>query len=317
MKLVLLTLVAALCLNTAFAGPKIFGKMKASINSTSVGEGDAADKSVAFKNNDSYIGFMGKIKLRRGFKAFYKAYFNFAMDGVGFASNEAYMGFKGKWGTFQLGQMDLPYALAASEIDPFFNTSAARYQFAAAATTWNGAAYGLSGYSQATMTNSMAYYSPTFYGMHIALHSAIDNGTGDKHSYNAALFYDAHDIMAAFNYLLDNPNDTTAIAATLGYTIKGFGFGFSYESITVGEGDAMPYIYGNLSYSYKKKHKLAVSYGNLKDVGAAIDGTGFNVGYFHNYGKNTAVSLIYSSVDYKLAATPDISTIAAGFEVMF
>jgi predicted porin len=321
----------ALCLGAANAATaqemtnNIYGNFRFSLSYVD----EQGDDNLQGDNNASRFGLKGEVKGDR-LTGFYHLEAGARNDGQGsdaFTSRFYYAGVKGGFGALTVGRHSTAYKMAGLNLDPFYDLPHVGPGGVFAAS---GATYGTSSMTNSWANNTVAYTSPKFVGLTVNAASYIDDGSENNHDYAAGLayaigdftvglqYYDAGDHAGADSiapWVTVPDNEPKAYRGHGSWASGPFKAGISYEKVdpdATGAED-QDYIYVSGSLAVLTTTRIAVSVGDVSDdtANSPLEGTGFNVGVFHDLFKDTTAYLLYSTAD--LDNVEDTDVVSLGF----
>jgi len=293
----------ALAVAGAFAAPAfaassnvdIYGKIRASLDYVDT---DVAGVESSWQINDrvSRIGFKGSEDLGGGLKAVWQIESGLTFDGAGAMGGaglrNTFVGVAGGFGTVLVGRHDTPYKLAGSA-DVFVDT-------AADAQDTNGI-IGSGGFDTRA-TNTIAYISPDFSGLHFA--AAIVPGESTAAGTNANDLMDAYSLAAVYkngplngSLAFEDYNDIadmSAWKANVGYAFGDLKVGATYEDQSRGNGDDRTAWLVSAAYGMGPISLMA-QYGDRDSDVAANDLTRWTLGVGYALSKRTSTYIAYNS----------------------
>jgi hypothetical protein len=301
---VLVVALGSLCLGSTAAladmSNSLYGNFRFSFNQVD----SASQDGMSGDNNASRLGFKGEFK-GSDLTAFYhlEAGANNDAGGETFSSRFYYAGLRGGFGSVVAGRHSPAYKMPGVHIDPFYDTSA---NGAGGTFGSGGATYGLSGLTNGFANNALAYSTPKL-GDALTLNAGVyvDDGDDDKHNYGVGATYASGPITAGIQYFdagngnasWTSANNLKAYRLHAAYKDGPMSLGLSYENVESKAAGAQDinYLYLAGSYNISETTRLSASVGNVDE--GANEGTGFNIGVFHNVFKNTTIYGLYSTVD--------------------
>ncbi len=299
----------------------IYGNFRFSYNYV-----DEVDSTIRADNNASRLGFKGEVKGDL-LTAFYHLESGARNDGQGsdaFSSRFYYGGVKGDFGMATVGRHSTAYKMAGLALDPFYDLA---HVGPAGAFAASGTTYGLSGLTNGWANNTLAYTSPEFVGLKLNAAAYFDDGQEDNHDFAGGLAYKIGPFGVGVQYYaVDDHTAPLSEAPWAGkdaeldaYRVHGsftsgpFKIGASYEMLDYDADitDDVDYIYVSATYAVLPTTRLALSVGDVSD--GLAEGTGGNVGIFHDLFKNTTVYGLYSMVDLDNAVVEEVDVVSLGF----
>ncbi|MFO7605600.1 MAG: porin [Desulfurivibrionaceae bacterium] len=303
----------------------IYGNFRFSYNYV-----DEADSTLRADNNASRLGFKGEIKGDL-LTAFYhlESGANNDAEGSAFTSRFYYGGVKGQFGSVTVGRHSTAYKMAGLALDPFYDLAHVGPAVGPDGSIFaaSGATYGTSALTNGWANNTLAYSSPEFVGLKLNAAAYFDDSEEDNHDFAAGLTYAIGPFGVGVQYhAVDDHTVGGSVAPWAGkvdeldaYRVHGsfdsgpFKIGASYEKLDydADTSEDVDYIYVSATYAVLPTTRLALSVGDVSDGDA--EGTGGNVGIFHDLFKNTTVYGLYSMVDLDSAGAEDVDIVSLGF----
>lgn len=282
-------------------GMTVYGDFRSTFANISNEDASAAADGLFFVNNASRVGIKGGYS-ENGWTSFYHLQMGAQNDagGQALSSRFFFTGLKKKFGDVAakvtIGRTSTPYKMAGVKLDPFYDTTAGLGN--------GGATYGLSPLTNG-FTNGSVAYNLGFGKISVDAAFYLDEADGDangeadaSHDTNLGVSYSDKGLKAGVQVISFGDNGVVANAAA-GESAQRIYGSYKMDAITVGASvetvaDAsFTYITG--SYNLSPATKLAASTGMQSDTTNATDGSGFNVGVFHNIMKKTTVHALVSS----------------------
>lgn len=329
----------------------VYGDLRLSLGRFDSSGPGATDAHMNVDNNNSHIGLRASLK-DNGITAFMQ-YERLADNDSGTPTGEFTRQFFGgvntEYGGLIVGRAPTAYKRAGQKLDPFYNTSVAGT--AGSALVANGASYGLSALNNDSpgsgfINNTIAYSSPSFFGVTGNVAVFVDDGSsGQHHDYAAGAEYSADGITGGVQYLSIKSGTTTGsvqnfnniglgtgagLPAATGevqalrgygaYAAPKWGVGASYENLAL-KNDLPTAKYAFVSgwCSVTDRLGFAVTVGNTKDT--AFEGTGYTVGAFYDVIKDLTAYSAFRYVNRKDtnagSNASDTQTIAVGLSYKF
>lgn len=250
-------------------------------------------------NNASRLGFKGTVG-NSELKAIYHLQAGSRNDssGSGFTSRFYFAGLKSAtYGSVIYGRHSTAYKMSGLRVDPFYDTSAGLGN--------GGATYGLSGMTNGFTNNSLAYITPVLFDS-VTLNAAIyiDDSDENEHDTNFGIQYVADGITAGVQHAIIGDSQMTGGIANstgldsstrlyAGYKADKWSIGGSYEFQDGAVGIDSDYLYLSGTYKVLDDTRAALSVGVVGD--GTSEGTGWQIGVFHNILPKTEVYVLYSA----------------------
>lgn len=291
----------------------LYGNFRYSLNQVDA----ASQDGMSGDNNASRLGFKGEFTAN-GLTAFYHLEAGADNDD---GSDEAlterfyFAGLSGGFGSLLVGRHSTAYKMAGLAVDPFYDTSA---NGASGTFASSGATYGLSGLTNSWANNTLAYTSPKL-GDALTFNAAlyVDDSDNDEHNYGLGAKYASGPFSAGVQYFQAGVGNAswgpTGALEQDAYRLHGsykagpVSLGLSYENVEPDGGNDIGFLYVSGTYSVNDQTRLAVSVGNVDE--GANEGTGFNIGVFHEVLKNTTLYGLYSTVDREDNVDADVFSV--------
>jgi len=288
-------------------GAEFYGEFRYSYN-----RADAGDSTRwASANNASRLGVRGEVPGER-LTAFFDLQTGVSIDadGGGSAFTQRYYlaGVRGAFGTVTVGRHSTAYKVAGSRLDPFFDTSTLSAGGGVPTTgLFGGASFGLSNLTNGWADRTVAYVSPTRWGLVANAAAYLD--TDSDHEYGVGLAYRAHGVDVGVQYHDANGAGKTwvqtvgvdhALRGHAGYSRAGvWSLGASCERLEARSGDHQDFFYGVGTFNVSPSLLLAGAVGYVQEGGAVqpVSGTGYHAGVFYTLVPQARVHVLYSRVD--------------------
>lgn len=318
-KLIALAVAAAAIPTLSLADVVIYGKIKAGVENTKVGE---AGSNNLVEDYGSRIGFKGTEDLGNGLKALWQVESKIAVDsgeGTSFGTRQSFLGMEGSFGKVRLGYIN-------NSLNDLGLIDLWEY---------NSDAQGLSLFTRTgeRLANSVRYDSPDFGGVKFNVGHGVDENRNDgnnRHTTYAGIDYNANGIFASYAYQRnadqygDNKTgqvhrveagyDANNLFVGLGYqqTKGNFGWLDTDEVKTREAALTVGYTMG----AFTPKFSLAKGW-NMKEIGGdTIDNSDYKqyvVGVDYAFSKRTVGQLSYGKLNFD-GKDNDVRTV--GFNVV-
>ncbi|MFW6084273.1 MAG: porin [Gemmatimonadota bacterium] len=246
-------------------------------------------------------------------------------DGGAFTQRYFLAGVRGAVGTFTLGRHSTNYKMAGLRIDPFYDTSVLGVGGAVPSTgLFAGASFGLSNLTNGWADRTLAYASPTKWGLRA--NAAIYLDTASDHDYAVGLGYQDGGFEAGLQYHDVGGGRTwtqtvgieDALRGHASYGGESWTVGGSYERIRADGGDTQGFVYVAATMDPTPELTLAAAAGHVDEGAAqpaAATGTGFHAGLFYALHPQARLHALYSRLDLDLGQ--DRANLALGLTIHF
>lgn len=324
-KLIALAVAAAAIPTLSLADVVIYGKIKAGVENTKVGEA-ASDNKV--EDYGSRIGFKGTEDLGNGLKALWQVESKIAVDsgeGTSFGTRQSFLGMEGSFGKVRLGYID-------NSLNDLGLIDLWEY---------NSDAQGLSLFTRTgvRLANSVRYDSPDFGGVNFNVGHGVDetrsthtvaNQRVNQNVTYAGINYNANGIFASYAYQrnadqYDGDKTGQVHRVEAGYDANNLFVGLGYQQTKGNFGwldtDEVKTREAALTVGYTMgaftpKFSLAKGW-NMKEIGGdTIDNSDYKqyvVGVDYAFSKRTVGQLSYGKLNFD-GKDDDVRTV--GFNVV-
>ncbi len=326
-KLIALAIAGAIAAPAAMAaddGVTIYGQLDMSFDSIRTNSAATADGTLnRISSNASRIGFKGKEDLGNGNFASWQIEQQIDMDGgtaagasgTTWATRNTYVGLGGGWGEVRMGNHDTPHKMSTAPLDIFIDT----------AGDYNNVIGNANGTVKfdTRLANAIAYISPNFSGLTLALATGTlnENGTQatpDPKAVSFGAMYSNGPIYVGYGYEKVSKNGTVTGADDATDQKLGVGYSFDMGKVAVvydkmstsggtigGSTDADRtawYLNGQINAGVGA---VKLAYGKMNDGKSAAD-TGakwWALGYDYPMSKRTKLYAVYTKTTNNSGAT--------------
>lgn len=352
-KIIVLAIAAALTAPAmAFADATVYGQANVSIDKVSNGATTSISNN-QLNSNQSRIGVKGSEDLGGGLSAIWQMEGTVAMDESGALSfnRNTYLGLKSNdMGTALVGRHDTPYKISTRNLDVFADTAADNRS--GDGTGIGAANRGLMSAHDLRLANVLAYISPSFSGMTVAVATVFgaedSTATTDKKGSALSLagMYNQGGIYGTLAYqtvtvgtagkgdmgapvitgsglLVDDKISAFKLGG--GYSMDAFKVNAvvertTFDPIAAGDNVTNTNVYLGAKFNVSSSDAVKAAYtkrGASSTTGSTDDASQIAIGYDHSMSKSTSVYALYAKTTTNSAVNVNPSILSFGMKHAF